>query len=204
MQLISNHSLPDLSSGFDIFESALESTFGTCDANSDGQINKDEIHQENCIGTLDTMFGLTESQLPELFNLTDTNADMIISSEEALTAFHRIEEFNRGISPSWFVYNAINFDDDEKEMAKSIVISCYNNNYDSDNNSGISDSLLCVMKRMFDDILGSNWEYNNCVHAKQYTFVSSFDIANFSASEWKYINFGSADGAFEIRCFFAQ
>ena len=188
-----------MSSGFDIAESVLESTFGTCDVDSDGQINQDEIHQENCVGTLDTMFGLTESQLPELFNLTDTNADMKISSEEALTAFDRLDRILG--SPerveTWEVWRGDHFSVKEQREAENIALACYTK-YENDMNR-----ISCVRKKMLEDIESiKGWKIAICFHYKQNQ--GGFTVKNNHPGEYKRVYLRKRAGEFDINCFFHE
>ena len=78
-----------LSTGID----PMKSTFGICDENIDGKVTVNELHQDICLETLETMFGLTKSGLNTLFPQIDTDADMKISLDEASLAFDRSTEY---------------------------------------------------------------------------------------------------------------
>ena len=80
-----------MSSGFDL----IESTFESCDVDDDDQLNEDEIHQENCMETLEAMFGITERWLNMISQKIDTNADRKISFKEAQMAYEKSQGFNR-------------------------------------------------------------------------------------------------------------
>ena len=197
-QIIINISSPELSSGFDIYESSIESTFGTCDENSDGQINPNEIHNENCVGTLDTMFGLTESQLPELFHQIDTNADMKISSEEALTAFHRIEAFNRKGDDGWWSDN-YGFSTGDASEAENIARTCYN---DIGSYKG---RIECVRDEMLNSIDSiENWRLAVCANSRHgKTFPRMFTtIYAVYHGGYKQIYMKSNNGKYDLVCYF--
>ena len=103
------------------------STFGICDENIDGKLKMNEIHQDNCLDTLETMFGLTKSGLNEVFFQIDTNADMMISFEEASIAFDRIDFGFSDFLTEWKVGRNVNFDDTEVVIAKILVNYAYEN-----------------------------------------------------------------------------
>ena len=120
---------------FNFFEkielvSGFELLWRICDENVDGKLNPNEVHQGNCLETLETMFGLTESVLSELFLQIDVNADMMISLDEASMAFDRSLIFNEQsdwdnifeISSEWeFWQDSKGLENTDMGMVKAIV-----------------------------------------------------------------------------------
>ena len=145
------------------------------------------------------MFGLTESQLPELFNLTDTNADMKISSEEALTAFDRIDRILG--SPerveTWMVWSDDHFSGKEQREAEDIALACYTKFEDN------YERIDCVRKKMLIDIASiKGWKIAICVHYKQ--GKGAFTVRNNLPGEYKRVYLMKRAGEFDINCFFHE
>ena len=118
----------------------IKSTFGICDENNNGKLTMNEIHQDNCLDTLEKVFGLNKSVLNEVCSQIDTNNDMMISFEEASIAFHRSDFGDRSegesseeessedeYSTQWEVTEKKNFSDNEVDIAKSVAHNVHSN-----------------------------------------------------------------------------
>ena len=97
----------DLLSEFDL----IKSTYAICDENNDRKLMMNEIHQDNCLDTLEKVFGLNKSVLSEVCSQIDTNNDMMISFEEASIAFHR-SYFGDRSDHIWVVRDIKNFNNE--------------------------------------------------------------------------------------------
>ena len=79
----------------------IESAYGICDTDKDFELSMDEIHQWQCLDTLGSMFGFTESGINEAFPQVDTNKDMSVSMKEATMAYEREQAFYRSCERSF-------------------------------------------------------------------------------------------------------
>ena len=113
--------------------SGFELLWGICDENVDGKLNPNEVHQDNCLETLETMFGLTKSGLNELFLQIDVNADMLISLDEASMAVDRsitfnVQSFDLSGWEFWINTNGLNA---TEEVTIKWIVKSANNQADS-------------------------------------------------------------------------